>query len=105
MSAKKRNATRMDKNLLLQEIVARLHYRGGHKRHMQCVVLSQPLPGGTVLRHDDKEVAQLLDVFVGDHTVEALAVINDDAAQQLKNDTSLRVDENISCRLVESWPA
>ncbi len=88
-----------------QEIVARLHYRGGHKRHMHCVVLSQPLPGGTVLRHDDKEVAQLLDVVVSNNVVEALAVVSDDTAEQLKDDTSSRVDGNISWRLAESWPA
>ncbi|WP_243049309.1 folate-binding protein [Dyella sp. RRB7] len=88
-----------------QEIVARLHYRGGNKRHMHCVVLSQPLPGGTVLRHDDKEIGQLLDVAADEPDVMALAVIDDDVVKQLIDGTQGVVDEGISLRVVASWPA
>jgi folate-binding protein YgfZ len=88
-----------------QEIVARLHYRGGLKRHMHCVVLSQSLLGGTLLRHGGKGVAQLLDVVVNGQHVEALAVIDDDIVEQIKNGTLNHVDEDISLRVVESWPA
>ncbi|WP_430389404.1 YgfZ/GcvT domain-containing protein [Dyella sp. 20L07] len=88
-----------------QEIVARLHYRGGHKRHMHCVVLSQPLPGGTVLRQDDKGIIQLLDVIATKVDVQALAVMGDDIVQQMKNDAFNPVDEGVSLRITESWPA
>jgi folate-binding protein YgfZ len=88
-----------------QEIVARLHYRGGNKRHMHCVVLSQPLPGGTVLRHDDKEIGQLLDVAADESDVVALAVIDEDIVNQLINGTRSVIDKDISLRIVQSWPA
>jgi tRNA-modifying protein YgfZ len=88
-----------------QEIVARMHYRGGSKRHMHCVVLSRPLPGGTVLRHDDKEIGQLLDVAADDSDVMALAVIDEDIVNQLINGKQNVIDEDISFRVVQSWPA
>jgi folate-binding protein YgfZ len=87
-----------------QEIVARLHYRGGNKRHMHCVVLSQTLPGGTVLRHDDKEIGQLLDVAVDEDPV-ALAVIDDEVVKQLIEGTQDVIDGDFSLRVVTSWPA
>ncbi|MEP6899657.1 MAG: hypothetical protein ABI870_14110, partial [Rhodanobacter sp.] len=37
-----------------QEIVARMHYRGGHKRHMHSVVLSQQVAAGEVLRENER---------------------------------------------------
>lgn len=88
-----------------QEIVARLHYRGGHKRHMHCVVLSQPLTGGTVLRMDGKGVAQLLDVAVTQTDVQSLAVIDDDIANQLENGASMTFDDGVSLRIMASWEA
>ena len=88
-----------------QEIVARLHYRGGLKRHMHCVVLSRLLPGGTVLHQNGKGIAQLLDVIAIDEGASALAVIDDDIIKQLNDSTLIAVDENISLRVVESWSA
>jgi len=88
-----------------QEIVARLHYRGGLKRHMHCVVLSPSLPGGTVLRQNDKVIAQLLDVVNDEHGAFALAVIDDDVINQLQSDMQIAVDEGITLRVVESWSA
>jgi folate-binding protein YgfZ len=88
-----------------QEIVARLHYRGGHKRHMHCVVLSQPLQAGTVLRHEGKELAQLLDVATDAHDIAALAIIGDDIATQLDDGATHRIDGDVSLRIANSWPA
>ncbi len=88
-----------------QEIVARLHYRGGHKRHMHCVVLSQPLHAGTVLRHEGKEVAQLLDVAADAQSIEALAIIGDDIVSQFDNGAPHRVDGDVSMRVTNSWSA
>ncbi|WP_114240023.1 folate-binding protein YgfZ [Dyella sp. C9] len=88
-----------------QEVVARLHYRGGLKRHMHCVVLSQPLTEGTVLRLEGKPVVQILEVDIAQTDVHALAVIDDDATRQLENSV-FAVDEHpISMRITESWPA
>ena len=88
-----------------QEIVARLHYRGGHKRHMHCVVLSQPVAGGTVLHHKGNHSIQLLDVAGHDATIEALAVIDDGLIDSLQNTSSIDTDERIVLRVTQSWPA
>ncbi|WP_199100469.1 folate-binding protein YgfZ [Dyella sp. ASV21] len=88
-----------------QEIVARLHYRGGHKRHMHCVVLSQRLTEGTVLRQDGKGVAQLLDIAVTQTDVQALAVLDDEVVKQLENGVVNELDEGISLRVTKSWSA
>jgi folate-binding protein YgfZ len=88
-----------------QEIVARLHYRGGNKRHMHCVVLSQPVVAGTLLRNGGQEVAQILDVAAADDQCEALAIINDNALTQAENTTSLTTDDNVRMQLRHRWPA
>ncbi len=88
-----------------QEIVARLHYRGGHKRHMHCVVLSQHLTGGTLLRHGDKGAVHLLQVAGEGARALALAVIDDELAGALENST-FDIDGNvITMHIEESWPA
>ncbi|MDG2537633.1 folate-binding protein [Dyella jiangningensis] len=88
-----------------QEIVARLHYRGGHKRHMHCVVLSQYLTGGTLLRHGDDGAVQLLDVAHDGARTLALAVIDDQLATSLQNSTFDIADEVITMHIEKSWPA
>lgn len=60
-----------------QEIAARLHYRGGHKRHMYCVVLSQCVPAGHVLRDEHNDAVFVLDCVRANESSTALAVIND----------------------------
>ena len=60
-----------------QEMTARLHYRGGHKRHMHCVVLSQHVPPGNVLREEQNDVALILDGALLDERHVALAVVSD----------------------------
>jgi len=87
-----------------QEIVARLHYRGGNKRHMHCVVLSQPLHAGTVLREGDQEIAQLLDVVVVDAHSEALAIISDAIAEQAHDDVVRVANNDIEIQLQQRWP-
>ncbi len=88
-----------------QEIVARLHYRGGHKRHMHCVVLSQYLTGGTLLRHGDQGAVQLLDVVGDDARALALAVIGDELAKSLENCSFGVTDKVITMHIEESWSA
>lgn len=88
-----------------QEIVARLHYRGGLKRHMHCVVLSQRAAGGTVLHRNGENGIQLLDVIDDENRVLALAVIDDGLMNAFENGSVIDSDEGISLRLLETWPA
>ncbi|MEI7038004.1 folate-binding protein [Fulvimonas yonginensis] len=77
-------ATALDKGCYPgQEIVARLHYRGGNKRHLRHVQLSRPLTPGAVLREGDQVFAQLLDVVPVDGAAEALAVVHEGFTKNL----------------------
>jgi len=88
-----------------QEIVARLHYRGGLKRHMHCVVLSQHIAGGTVLHRKGDSNIQLLDVVHGDATFQALAVIDDGLMNSLEDASRIDTDEGIALHVTQSWSA
>jgi folate-binding protein YgfZ len=88
-----------------QEIVARLHYRGGLKRHMHCVVLSQHVTGGTVLHHNGESSIQLLDVVHDDATFRALAVIDDGLTNSLDDALQIDTDEGVSLHITHSWSA
>ncbi|WP_449428937.1 CAF17-like 4Fe-4S cluster assembly/insertion protein YgfZ [Rhodanobacter umsongensis] len=88
-----------------QEIVARLHYRSGHKRHLHGITLSQMATPGEALRFDAREVGRLLDVVATDAGIEALAVLNDDAVAQAMNGRPNAFDENPLIRLDTEWPA
>ncbi|WP_460500728.1 CAF17-like 4Fe-4S cluster assembly/insertion protein YgfZ [Dyella jejuensis] len=87
-----------------QEIVARLHYRGGNKRHLCHVLLSAVVASGTELRRSDREFVRLLLVVARDECVEALAVIADDVSNNLAQGTENTSDEGIVVQLVNSWP-
>ncbi|WP_049622562.1 YgfZ/GcvT domain-containing protein [Frateuria defendens] len=98
-------ATALDKGCYPgQEIVARLHYRGGNKRHMHGVLLSHPLRAGTVVRDDGRETLRLLDVAPADGHWEALAVIADDALQSA-TDNVFATAEGVAITLGTKWPA
>ncbi|TAL93715.1 MAG: folate-binding protein [Rhodanobacter sp.] len=88
-----------------QEIVARLHFRGGHKRHLHRGTLSQPIPAGEVLRIDGIEVGCVLDVVIGDDGIEALLALNDDVAARANTATEHAFDNPAAIRLYTSWPA
>jgi len=73
-------ATALDKGCYPgQEIVARMHYRGGSKRHLHHVRLSRVVPPGGVLDVPGSAAIQLLDVVPVDVSAEALAVVHEDA--------------------------
>lgn len=77
-------ATALDKGCYPgQEIVARLHYRGGNKRHLCGVRLSRTVPPGSVLDVPGLPSIQLLDVVPVDGAAEALAVVHEDARASL----------------------
>lgn len=88
-----------------QEIVARLHFRGGHKRHLHRGTLSQSLPAGETLRIDGIDVGCVLDVVVDDDCIEALLVLGDDVASQMDAGVAHVFDNLVEVTLRTSWPA
>ncbi|OOG57212.1 folate-binding protein YgfZ [Rhodanobacter sp. C03] len=87
-----------------QEIVARLHYRGGNKRHLHGVILSQAANAGEVLRRDERDIGCLLNVISNDNSIEALALLNDDVVAQANDGRLNAFDDHGSIRLVTTWP-
>lgn len=89
-----------------QEIVARLHYRGGHKRHLHHVVLSRTANAGDVLRNDGREIGRLLDVITTDEkTIEALTILGDDIIVDSDDGRLNPFDDGLVISIVTSWPA
>ncbi|MFK2894034.1 folate-binding protein YgfZ [Dyella flagellata] len=89
-----------------QEIVARLHYRGGNKRHLRRVALSKHVAEGSVLQLENREFMRLLNVIAHGEQIEALAVISDDAAGQFGQHGEKKItDEGIGAGLLNAWPA
>ncbi len=87
------HATALDKGCYPgQEIVARLHYRGGNKRHLYRLRLSYPVPVGSVLRKGANDSLPLLDVIAIGQEAEALAVIGADAASELSQETTVEFE-------------
>jgi len=88
-----------------QEIVARLHFRGGHKRHLHRGRLSQAADNGEALVSEGHEVGRLLNVIANEHGNEALFVLNDDIAEQLHAGISVTFDNKLVIEINMSWPA
>jgi folate-binding protein YgfZ len=93
-----------------QEIVARLHYRGGNKKRLYRVEISPPEHSaayfaGAVLRAGAAEKIRLLDVVHHDSHTEALAVLNEDIAATAINGTIECADDQTCVRLMETWSA
>ncbi|UGB39372.1 YgfZ/GcvT domain-containing protein [Frateuria soli] len=77
-------ATALDKGCYPgQELVARMHYRGGSKRRLRRVRLSLALEPGSGLEVEGGTAIRLLDVAGVDGVVEALAVVHDDTQASL----------------------
>ena len=88
-----------------QEIVARLHFRGGHKRHLHRGKTSHPVETGEVLRIGDREVGCVLDVVVDDGGFDVLLVLDDDVATQLRAGATPSFQRPLALALQSSWPA
>jgi folate-binding protein YgfZ len=88
-----------------QEIVARLHYRGGNKRHLHLVALSKHMDEGTMLKCEEREFVRLLNVAINAERIEALAVMSDEAVAQFTSDGKCISDENVDVTLLNTWPA
>jgi folate-binding protein YgfZ len=86
-----------------QEIVARMHYRGGSKRHLHRVSLSRVLPPGSVLDVDGGTPIQLLEVVGVATAAEALAVVHDDMGAGLTAGIDARFgDEDVFVQALAS---
>lgn len=88
-----------------QEIVARLHYRGGNKRHLHRVQLSQAVAEGIELLRDGREFVRLLTVIEGQNGIDALAVMTDETADNITQAGENTSDDGVLVRLFESWSA
>ena len=87
-----------------QEIVARLHFRGGHKRHLHGVTLSRALMPGSKFRSGGTDIGGVLDVHVVDGQMQALVVLSDSAAAAATNGRLDVHDENVTLTLHTRWP-
>jgi tRNA-modifying protein YgfZ len=88
-----------------QEIVARLHYRSGHKRHLHSATLSQAASAADVLRDGDREVGCVLDVLAAHDGIAALVVLTDDVAAQARDGHLGPLDDGLMVHVDTSWPA
>ena len=88
-----------------QEIVARMHFRGAHKKHLHRVELSRTENSGESLRIDKQEKGYLLDVFDKDDSIDALAVLNDDVVAQAVDGKLGAFDNGLMMHLRERWNA
>lgn len=86
-----------------QEIVARLHWRGGHKRHLCNVRLEGNATPGDALRRNGNEVGVLLDTIAHGRHIDALAVLNDDIASTHLDEATLRLDDGLVLRVRHQW--
>ncbi len=71
-----------------QEIAARLHFLGGHKRHLRLARSDEPLREGQTLRANGRDVGIVLMHAVLDATPTSLVVLDDAASQEdtIEND-------------------
>lgn len=88
-----------------QEIVARMHFRSGHKKHLHRVELSQAEISGEIVRTNTQEKGCLVDVITSEQGIEALAVLSDDFAAQAIDETLPITDHGLIMRLLETWRA
>ncbi|NYE27720.1 hypothetical protein HDE78_000645 [Rhodanobacter sp. K2T2] len=93
-----------------QEIVARLHYRGGNKKHLHRIEITSPehsaaCIAGDILLVGANEKIWLLDVIHHDAGVEALAVMNDGVLPAAVDGTIECSDDRTRVRVLETWSA
>jgi folate-binding protein YgfZ len=106
LSLQRLQATATDKGCYPgQEIIARLHFRGGHKWHLHGATLTHPVTAGSRLYLDDQDIGCVLDVVAHDTQVDALVVVNDAAASEFRNGRLDVHDENLVAALHTAWPA
>lgn len=88
-----------------QEIVARMHFRSGYKKHLCHVELSQATTAGEIMRANEQEIGRLIDVVDNSGGFEALVVLNDDFAVATIGEKLLPTDHGLIMRVLETWRA
>lgn len=88
-----------------QEIVARLHFRGGNKRHLCSGILSQACKVDDLLHIEGIEAARIINVIQHEGTTEALIILRDDIAAQASKQTIVFAEQDVSMQLDTIWPA
>lgn len=86
-----------------QEIVARLHWRGGHKRHLCKLRLTRAAAAGDILHRDGADVGVLLDVVDSGDGIDALAVLDDGMASTPATDAALMLDDGLALFVQHRW--
>lgn len=86
-----------------QEIVARLHYRGGNKRHLHHVKLSKTVADGAKLNRDGREFMRMLSVIALGDSIEALVVMSDETANNIAQAAENISDDGIAIEILQSW--
>ncbi|MEW9623464.1 CAF17-like 4Fe-4S cluster assembly/insertion protein YgfZ [Rhodanobacter geophilus] len=86
-----------------QEIVARLHWRGGHKRRLCSARLTRSATPGEILHRDGNDIGLLLDVIVNGNDIHALAVLNDDVASNSAEHAALPLDDGLTLYVQHRW--
>ena len=90
-----------------QEIVARLHWRGGHKRHLCNVRISRSASPGDILHREGNDIGVLLNVVDNDDETDALAVLNDDVTSDVSStmtgNTPLQLDDGMALCMQRRW--
>jgi tRNA-modifying protein YgfZ len=86
-----------------QEIVARVHWRGGHKRHLHNVRLARGATPGHILHRDDGDVGVLLDVIDNGDDIDALAVLNDNILPDIAEHATLQLDDGMTLYMQHRW--
>ena len=104
LSLQRLHATVTDKGCYPgQEIIARLHFRGGHKWHLHGATLSHAVHAGDRICLDGEDIGCVLDVIVTNEGVEALVVLADAAVRDL-HDGRLDVHhKNVIVSLHTDW--
>jgi len=106
LSLQRMHAVAIDKGCYPgQEIVARLHFRGGHKRHLHRVTLSQAAVAGDTLRRDGRDVGCVLDTVTTGDGIEALVVLSDDVAAHDATGHPHAFDDDLVLEIIASWQA
>ncbi|MDE1963506.1 MAG: folate-binding protein YgfZ [Xanthomonadaceae bacterium] len=87
-----------------QEIVARLHYKGGNKRRLGRITLSRSVPRGTVLKASGGGYEiHLLDVVDVDRACAAIAVIPRDIVGSTQQAHDVLCTDGTMARIDEVW--
>jgi folate-binding protein YgfZ len=88
-----------------QEIVARMHYRGGQKRHLHRVQPSQALNSGSILIQDNRDIGCVLQQAIIDGETQALVVLRDEVVERSEALRLITLDNGCVLQMRDAWEA